>query len=168
MRFPPARFPSAPGWGGRPVVFCMGMTRKEGKGYLGSDFGRQAAADSTDALELVHAAEWTERIAISDNARGKRGADSAQRLDLYGGGDVDVDDSGRRRRIRCLWRNEMDCTAFLASSLSFCFSVARAPTDRIHSLDLGIQRSLRCGIHGRLAVEDRDAPRASAEKDYAA
>jgi hypothetical protein len=125
----------------------MGMTRKEGKGYLWSDSGRQAAADSTDALELVHTAEGTERIAIGNNARGKGRAYSAQRLDLRGRSDIDVDDRGRRRRICCLRRNEMDCPALLTSSLSLCRSVCRSLADRVDSLDLGIQRSLRCGIH---------------------
>jgi hypothetical protein len=62
----------------------------------------------------------------------------------------------------------MDCAAPLASSLSFSFSVGRVLADRIDSLDLGVERSLRCGMNGRLAVEDRYSASGCTQKDYAA
>ena len=140
------------------------MTRKKRKGYLGGDFRREPGSDSPDPLELVSAAEGTERITIRNDARSEARSYSAKRLDLGSGGDVEVDNRGNDRLGRSARLNEMNCAAF---ALRLLLRSAAVP-DRVNGLDLRIERAPSCSVDWCLAVEHGDAARSRAEDDHCA
>ncbi len=126
------------------------MTRKEGKGYLGRDFGGHALADSTNSLELIGAAERAQRIAICDDAFCEGGAHAAKGFDFSSRSDIDIDDRGGRRSLDFSRRNEVNGSRFLAWSLSLL--VGRLLANRINSLDLSIEGASRCCIYRGLTM----------------
>jgi hypothetical protein len=142
------------------------MTREEGKSYLRRDPGRETSADAPNPLQLIGAAEWTEGVAVGDDARGEGRADSPQRLDLPGGGDIEVDDRGNDGPGRQSPHSTVglaDRAFTLLLSLPFSLPVV---THRVHGLDLCIECAPSGGVDRSLAVKHGDAPGSCAEHNY--
>lgn len=140
------------------------MTRKKRKGYLRGDFDGQPGADSADALKLISASEWAERITVGDNARRERGANAAKRLDFCGAGYVKVDDRGDDRlgvsvrggRSERGARGLVNRAARLLPTLSLSFRFTAS--GRIDGLNLRLQGAPRGGVNGRRTAQHRRAP----------
>jgi hypothetical protein len=59
----------------------------------------ECGTDAAHALELLHGAEWTERIAVGDDACGERWTDARESFDFAGGRNVDIHLQTRGSRV---------------------------------------------------------------------
>lgn len=68
---------------------------------------RECRTDAAHALEFLHRAERTERIAVGYDACGERGTDARESFDFAGGSDIDIDvqirGGGVARLTRATW-----------------------------------------------------------------
>lgn len=147
------------------------MTRKEGKGYLRSDFLCEPGTDSPHSLELLGAPERPEGIAIGDDARRERWADSTERLDLVSRREIQVDDRGddrllgngrsglyRRRRFR---RPGSPTPSFFPALF-----LARDPlAGGVDGFYLRVERAAGGSVRWCVAMEDCSAAGAGTEHD---
>jgi|SRR5687768_5401536 len=147
------------------------MTRKQGKGYLRSDFLCEPGADSPHSLELLCAAERSEGVTVGDDARRERRAHSAKRLDLVSAREIHVDD---RRDERLIWSLScgFDCRLRFrrpgAPTLRFfsALFLARDPLPGgVDGFYLCVERAACGGVRWCVAMEDCSAACAGTEQD---
>jgi hypothetical protein len=151
------------------------MTRKEGKGYLRSDFLGQAGPNSTHPLELVRAAERTERITVGDDTRGQGRSNPSECLDFSCRGDVYINDCWDDRLVRdcrrggssgCCRLRRIDPSAFAFFS---AFLLAREVLAcRVDGGYLGVESASRGGVRRSVAAKDRCAACARTQDDNGA
>jgi hypothetical protein len=169
-------------WGrGRNSGSCnrIARTRRTRKRHPSLERLRHCRTDAAHALELGERAECTERIAIGDDAPGECRPDARQRLDLRGGGAVEIDRPSvgygglGRTFLRCRARRagradgqpRRQPAAGLGQRRACTPSARRDGSGGIDRLDLARQRALRDRIGGRRAARRPYPSHPRAERD---
>lgn len=156
-------------WGrGRNSGSCnrIARTRRTRKRHPSLERLRHRRADAAHALQLGERAERAERIAVGDDAPGEGWPDARQRLDLCGGGAVEIDRPSvgdgslwltllrsRARRAGCPdGQSRRQPGAGLGQRRARTSSARRHGSGGIDRLDLVRQRALRGRIGRRRAA----------------
>src|ERR1700674_3771575 len=94
MHVPPVRLPACFWHFGWPGYDSVCRTRNQREGYRRVELCYHRRADAFHTSQSFHRAEWTEGVAISNDALGESGSDVSQCLDFLLAGDVQVHGTG--------------------------------------------------------------------------